>query len=327
MLWGKRSSLFDRLLIFESEAEKIARWAAASPGIETGGDLFGYYTMEGRPIVLFAAGPGPRAQHMEMNFVQDTEYQQETFRTLARRYRLFYLGDWHSHHTLDLDQPSGSDDLKIADLARKNGWRQLSSIVIQTRVQRSRGQHAYGVVWNTFAHSVTQGRHDRERIEVEVIAGASPIADRTAPPTGVQHEPAVVKHLVRSIESDDARVAVPEIVSIVSRQITERLPSSEIEIGDMTAREAVLLVVDHETQVWLRFSLGDDTHDVAVGIYDPENPRPRPLAIFQKEPDDGEFGNKLADLVQSIYTFAESTHPQERTERRFYAFRTSRAEV
>src|SRR5262249_46028940 len=48
-----------KLLAYEGELDQIAGWASASPDLETGGDLFGFWTHGGAPTVEFVLGPGP----------------------------------------------------------------------------------------------------------------------------------------------------------------------------------------------------------------------------------------------------------------------------
>ena len=174
------SSSWDSAFFFQSEGQRIAELARKAGEVEIGGDLFGYYSAEGRPIVLVATHPGPNSHGTATNFYQDGEYQSWCFRSVAQRYRLFYLGDWHSHHRLTLSEPSGSDDSKLADLAQKNSWGRLMSIIIQTGRQAERKGarddviDALGVRWNAFAYDFGNGG-SRRRVGVEILGEASPL--------------------------------------------------------------------------------------------------------------------------------------------------------
>ena len=66
-----------KLLIYGSEAERLAQLTAQYPDIETGGDLFGYWTHSGSPVVSFAIGPGRSSRHHFTSFYQDETYLRE----------------------------------------------------------------------------------------------------------------------------------------------------------------------------------------------------------------------------------------------------------
>lgn len=105
---GKRKAR-QKAIIYQSELDYISRCILDYPNIETGGQLFGYWTSTGEPVVLYAIGPGPMAQHNPTSFIQDQEYLQTIGNELHRRYRLQHVGEWHSHHQLGLPYPSGGD--------------------------------------------------------------------------------------------------------------------------------------------------------------------------------------------------------------------------
>ena len=98
-----------RAIIFQSELEIISRHMIDYPNIETGGSLFGYWTQNGTPIVSLALGPGPESQHESTFFEQDMDYVRRVGAEVYRRWRLQHIGEWHSHHHLGLDHPSGGD--------------------------------------------------------------------------------------------------------------------------------------------------------------------------------------------------------------------------
>ena len=63
-----------KVLIYKSELEYISRCIMDYTDIETGGQLFGYWTSDGVPVVLYAIGPGPYANHQGAFFNQDVNY-------------------------------------------------------------------------------------------------------------------------------------------------------------------------------------------------------------------------------------------------------------
>jgi predicted nuclease with TOPRIM domain len=105
-----------KIIIHQSELDRIAGWAAASPRIETGGDLFGYRTHSGVPIVTVAIGPGPAAKHNPTSFYQDTDFLRRVGTALNQSHGLQYIGEWHSHHLMGLARPSGGDSATVASI-------------------------------------------------------------------------------------------------------------------------------------------------------------------------------------------------------------------
>lgn len=68
--------------IYASELSFIARHTLDSPSCETGGDLFGYWTHEGYPIVAYVIGPGKKANRQVTFFNQDEAYLVQAGRAL-----------------------------------------------------------------------------------------------------------------------------------------------------------------------------------------------------------------------------------------------------
>jgi len=99
----------EHAVIYRSELDFMNRCILDRKNIETGGQLFGFWTREAVPVVLFAIGPGPKANHQAAFFNQDLDYLLSVGQTLVSRYGLQHIGEWHSHHQLGLARPSGHD--------------------------------------------------------------------------------------------------------------------------------------------------------------------------------------------------------------------------
>ena len=106
-------------MIYQSELDFVSRCILDCPHIETGGQLFGYWTAAGVPAVLFAIGPGPQANHQVAFFNQDVEYLTKVGSALVERYGLQHIGEWHSHHQLGLAHPSGHDAATMVNCIRR----------------------------------------------------------------------------------------------------------------------------------------------------------------------------------------------------------------
>ncbi len=106
-------------IIYRSELDFISRCILDRTNIETGGQLFGFWTGSGVPVVLFAIGPGPRANHQMAFFNQDVNYLVSVGKLLVRKYGLQHIGEWHSHHQLGLACPSGHDASTMVNSIRR----------------------------------------------------------------------------------------------------------------------------------------------------------------------------------------------------------------
>ncbi len=96
-------------VIYRSELDYLSRCVLDYPNIETGGQLFGFWTGQGVPVVLYAIGPGENSNHEPSFFNQDKHYLDIVGNELVSRYNLDHIGEWHSHHQLGLARPSGHD--------------------------------------------------------------------------------------------------------------------------------------------------------------------------------------------------------------------------
>lgn len=118
---GPRLPSGQGILIFKSELDYISRCILDRKNIETGGQLFGYWSEDGRPVVMYAIGPGPRANHQPTFFNQDVDYLVAVGRYLKDNYGLKHIGEWHSHHQLGLARPSGHDvNTMVSTIREKN---------------------------------------------------------------------------------------------------------------------------------------------------------------------------------------------------------------
>lgn len=118
-----------RPIIFISELDYVSRCILDCLDIETGGQLFGYWTEEGVPVVMYAIGPGKNANHQVTFFNQDIEYLLRTGNELRIRYGLQHIGEWHSHHRLGLARPSSHDaNTMVSTIREKNLGRFLLCI-------------------------------------------------------------------------------------------------------------------------------------------------------------------------------------------------------
>jgi hypothetical protein len=109
MSYQNKFTVKAKAIIYKSELDYISRCVLDYPNIETGGDLFGFWSYSGYPVIQYAIGPGKKANHQIAFFNQDIEYLQQVGNALRKSHGLQHIGEWHSHHRLGLAEPSGHD--------------------------------------------------------------------------------------------------------------------------------------------------------------------------------------------------------------------------
>lgn len=98
-----------KAIIYQGELDYISKCVLDYPGIETGGDLFGFWTYSGFPVIQYVIGPGKNSNHQIAFFNQDIDYLKDVGNALRNTHGLQHIGEWHSHHRLGLAEPSEHD--------------------------------------------------------------------------------------------------------------------------------------------------------------------------------------------------------------------------
>ncbi|MCI9127827.1 MAG: hypothetical protein HFG28_11715 [Eubacterium sp.] len=112
--------MLKNLYIYESELCAMAYEAQKYPDCETGGDMYGLWTPSGEPVVFLATGPGKNAVRQDAHYQMDIEYEQKCATVLMKQFGIHYLGDWHSHHKLNINEPSLGDRDRIDKIFKRN---------------------------------------------------------------------------------------------------------------------------------------------------------------------------------------------------------------
>ena len=102
-----------KVFMFEEDIERMEKYVRAYPHLETGGDLFGLWTSNGDAVIHVVLGPGKNCKRTGTSFYQDIPYLHRNGNLLTQDYLLCHIGEWHSHHQLQLFQPSQGDSTTV----------------------------------------------------------------------------------------------------------------------------------------------------------------------------------------------------------------------
>lgn len=161
----------NRISIYSEEAERISRFVMAYPNLETGGDLFGFWTNSGAPVVSYVIGPGRYSRHCYASFYQDAEWLHDAGTGLYDRHGLQHIGEWHSHHQLGLNQPSAGDIRTVVRGMEAKNWSKFV-LMIATRDARPGSPVVQG-------YYLVNPDGDYKPLRPRVLPGGSPF--RTGP--------------------------------------------------------------------------------------------------------------------------------------------------
>lgn len=165
------NNLPSKIFIYESELDFIARCVADYPHLETGGDFFGLWTKEGFPVIYYAIGPGKNVERTATHFNQDVEYLRECGFLLNGKFRLEHLGAWHSHHHMELSEPSAGDVHTMKNAMSNGGFSKF--IISICNIENEE------IAVNGFLFS-NESLHDYTPCNWEIINGTSPIRESLA---------------------------------------------------------------------------------------------------------------------------------------------------
>jgi hypothetical protein len=118
------------IIAWESELQYMTGLAVGYGCIETGGEVYGLLSQAGRPVIMLATPPGPGAIHNEAHFRQDMDSLKQNSSFLYDFYGIQYLGNWHSHHTLNIKGLSSGDIQSTHSIAARNNYYRLCQFVL-----------------------------------------------------------------------------------------------------------------------------------------------------------------------------------------------------
>lgn len=159
-------NIIAKAFIYQGELDYISRCVLDYPNIETGGDIFGFWTHTGSPVIQYVIGPGKNANHQVAFFNQELEYLDNYGKILRSGHALQHIGQWHSHHQLGLAEPSQHDISTVCNAINQYRLNQFFLVIANIRQQTSS--------INGFLFRLNQNRCFDYAIW-EVMEGESPI--------------------------------------------------------------------------------------------------------------------------------------------------------
>jgi hypothetical protein len=155
--------------IYEDEASSISMWTLQYPNIETGGDIFGLWLNESEVVIQAVLGPGQNCRRTTTSFFQDEQYLSRVGGLLTNSQGLCNIGSWHSHHTMNLPEPSRGDKDTV--------WRHLPTpgrfVLLIATIEMKTGAPKVQMGFNLF-ESTNKGNKVIP-MKLKILQGQSPI--------------------------------------------------------------------------------------------------------------------------------------------------------
>ena len=155
--------------IYEDEASRISKWTLQYPNIETGGDIFGLWLNENEVVIQAVLGPGRNCRRTATSFFQNEQYLSRVGGLLTNSQGLCNVGSWHSHHIMNLPEPSRGDKDTV--------WRHLPTpgrfLLLIATIEMKTGAPKVQMGFNLFES--TKKGNKVITMKLEILQGQSPI--------------------------------------------------------------------------------------------------------------------------------------------------------
>ena len=150
------------IITWESELQYMAGTAYTYGGIETGGEVYGLSTHGKKPVLMYTTPPGKNAIHEIAHFMQDIDGMKKLNSFLFYNFGLQYHGSYHSHHYLNIKDPSGPDIRANQSMASRNGYSYLCQFILTFTDERSQRKGSL-CAWNRRTATVDQASSNSSR--------------------------------------------------------------------------------------------------------------------------------------------------------------------
>ena len=203
--------------IYESEAKLISKWTLRYPNIETGGDLFGLWLNANEIVIQAVLGPGQNCRRTATSFFQDEQYLSEVGESLTQEQGLCNIGSWHSHHTMNLPDPSRGDKDTVWKHLPTPGRFVLLIAAIKTETEAPKVEMGFNLFESTVkGNEITS-------MKLNVLQGVSPVRANKGISSKIHEgaesdskkkdcpEPDVQSSLIRPEVNKRLRAKIPEV--------------------------------------------------------------------------------------------------------------------
>ncbi|XP_046858905.1 uncharacterized protein LOC124452418 isoform X2 [Xenia sp. Carnegie-2017] len=163
-----------KLLIYKEDKQLLKNTTLLHLNLETGGDLFGLWQDDTTAVLRIAIGPGENCRRTPTAFYQDAEYFGSVGQYLTTKKGLCNIGEWHSHHQLNLPEPSGGDKRTVWHNMPQYGLERFLLIIATIRNQ---SVNLNGFLFTPPAHGRSSG--EMYPIDMKTLPGPNPY--RTLP--------------------------------------------------------------------------------------------------------------------------------------------------
>lgn len=204
--------------IYESEAKLISQWTLQYSNKETGGDLFGLWINENEIVIQAVLGPGQNCRRTATSFFQDEQYLSKVGESLTQDQGLCNVGSWHSHHTMNLPDPSRGDKDTV--------WKHLPTpgrfVLLIAAIKTETGAPKVEMGFNLFESTIKGNK--LTSLKLDILQGKSPIRANNA----------ISSKVLEGAESDSEKQPYPEPTvesSLVRPEVNKRLRAKKPEVS------------------------------------------------------------------------------------------------
>ncbi len=285
-----------KVLAYESELERITELTLQYPEIETGGSVFGYWTHSGSPVVAFATGPGVNSQHNRTSFYQSESFLLNRGTNLYDRYGMQHIGEWHSHHKLGLNEPSGGDISTVISGMRQKQWR-LFLLLITTISSQEKGI----AIHNYFLFS--EDDNDIEPLRIIQLPGKSPYRNQDS--TRGEEDAVTISPM--------AWIPGPHTPG-ATRSSEQAYPNSWISTDSCKSQLAKIARDFEAADIAYKILPVDDGNKVKISLHDmelligPDFSQHGPEILGDEAPSESVVWSPSMDLVEWYLRQAENTN-------------------
>lgn len=197
--------------IYANEYKQICAWVLKNQSLETGGDLFGLWFDDHTAVVQLVLGPGENCKRTALSFYQEVAYLEKVGSNLTGKEGVCHIGEWHSHHTIGLKQPSGGDQRTVWTNMPQYNLRRFLLFIANIETKTDHGDEAVSVGCFLFEEIGTNRKMLQGKFNL--LPNESPFRSKCL---------TVLQEGAECMNKDEEIASMLEIVQISTRKDIER---------------------------------------------------------------------------------------------------------